>query len=220
MRYRLIILDFDGTLGDTRQNIVVTLQETLRRKGLPIASEEKCASTIGLILEEAFKVLCPWLSDEQAMDRRNLYRDVFEEYKTIIHPTAFPHVVETMSALKGMGATMVIASSRISRSLNELVRDLDLSPYVDDVLGGDQVAHTKPAPDQVLVLLEKYGVTSETIGEVLVVGDMPFDILMGRGAGVATCGVTYGNATAQELLEAGADYVIDDISGLLEVVED
>ena len=51
--------------------------------------------------------------------------------------------------------------------------------------------------------------------ETLVVGDMPVDIAMGRGAGARTCGVTYGNASRADLAAAGADFIIDDFSQLL-----
>lgn len=44
---------------------------------------------------------------------------------------------------------------------------------------------------------------------------MPFDILMGRGAGAKTCGVTYGNSSREELQVSGADYVIDDFASLM-----
>ena len=54
--------------------------------------------------------------------------------------------------------------------------------------------------------------------EALVVGDMPVDILMGRHAGARTCAVTYGNATREQLTEARADVVIDDMQELLQVV--
>ena len=52
---RLVVFDFDGTLGDTRRNIVLTMQDTLRRLGLPLAGEEECAATIGLPLPECFR---------------------------------------------------------------------------------------------------------------------------------------------------------------------
>ena len=51
---RHIIFDFDGTLGDTRHNIVVTLQATMRDLGLEVRSVEECVSTIGLTLEDSF----------------------------------------------------------------------------------------------------------------------------------------------------------------------
>ena len=53
--------------------------------------------------------------------------------------------------------------------------------------------------------------------ETLVVGDMNVDILMGKRAGTATCGVTYGNGSVAELEEAGADYIISDFSVLADV---
>jgi phosphoglycolate phosphatase-like HAD superfamily hydrolase len=54
-------------------------------------------------------------------------------------------------------------------------------------------------------------------GETLVVGDMPVDIQMGRGAGACTCGVTYGNASRAALAAAGADLIIDDFSQMLTI---
>ena len=51
--------------------------------------------------------------------------------------------------------------------------------------------------------------------ETLVVGDMPVDIQMGKGAGAHTCAVTYGNASRAELAAAGADLIIDDFSQML-----
>ncbi|MBP5521814.1 MAG: HAD hydrolase-like protein, partial [Bacteroidales bacterium] len=50
------------------------------------------------------------------------------------------------------------------------------------------------------------------------VGDMPVDILMGRRAGVLTCGVSYGNSSREALLEAGADYLIDDFPSLINIL--
>ena len=48
MNIRLIIFDFDGTLGDTRHNIVLTMQQTMVELHLPVADEAACAATIGL----------------------------------------------------------------------------------------------------------------------------------------------------------------------------
>ena len=53
---RLIIFDFDGTLGDTRATIIATMQDTLREKGLPEPSEQEIGATIGVPLEEGFRM--------------------------------------------------------------------------------------------------------------------------------------------------------------------
>lgn len=54
--------------------------------------------------------------------------------------------------------------------------------------------------------------------EAIVVGDMPVDILMAHNAGIRAVGVTYGNATREELIAASADHVIDDIRELLAII--
>ena len=61
-------------------------------------------------------------------------------------------------------------------------------------------------------MLELTGCKAE---EALMVGDASYDILMGRAAGCHTCGVTYGNQTAAQLRDAGADYLIDNFQELL-----
>ena len=50
--------------------------------------------------------------------------------------------------------------------------------------------------------------------ETLVVGDMPVDVLMGKGAGTHTCAVTYGNASRAQLEEAESDFIINDMAEL------
>ena len=56
---RLIIFDFDGTLGDTRRNIVTTMQMTIRELGLAGRTDNECASKIGLPLDGCFAALYP-----------------------------------------------------------------------------------------------------------------------------------------------------------------
>ena len=86
---------------------------------------------------------------------------------------------------------------------------MDIAPYVSYVLGADNVTHAKPHPEPVLKTMAEMGFGA---GETLVVGDMPVDILMGKGAGARTCAVTYGNATREELEAAGADVIIDSLN--------
>ena len=66
MSIRLVIFDFDGTMADTRHNIVITMQRVMRELGMPVADEETCASTIGLPLKDCFRQIFPELTDEGA----------------------------------------------------------------------------------------------------------------------------------------------------------
>ena len=95
----LIIFDFDGTLGDTRRNIVTTMQMTIAELHLPNRSEEECAATIGLPLAECFRTLFPDIQEELIPQCAETYRRFFTENLKAIQPEAFPGVVETLSVL-------------------------------------------------------------------------------------------------------------------------
>ena len=212
---KLIIFDFDGTLADTKENIILTFQMTMKELGVEIKSRQECAATIGLTLEDAFKVLYPGMAAEKYILLRDTYRRIFKENRKILVPGLFPEVMETLEELRRRGYLMSIASSRLSPSLHSFLEDMKIAHLFEYAVGGDNVEHPKPAPDAVLQILRHYNLSAE---EAFVVGDMPFDINMATNAGVKSCGVTWGNADAAQLKESGANYIIDKMSQLLEIL--
>ena len=212
----LIIFDFDGTLGDTRRNIVTTMQMTIAELHLPNRSEEECAATIGLPLAECFRTLFPDIQDELIPRCAETYRRFFNENLKTIQPEAFPGVVETLSVLHQIGFTLTIASSRSRNSLTELTQNMGIANYISYILGADDVKEAKPKPEPVLKTLADMHYDAS---QALVVGDMAVDIQMGANAGTMTCGVTWGNGTRDELVQAGADYIIDNIGELIGLVK-
>ena len=212
---KLVIFDFDGTLADTKENIILTFQMTMKELGVEIKSRQECAATIGLTLEDAFKVLYPGMAAEKYILLRDTYRRIFKENRKILVPGLFPEVMETLEELRRMGYLMSIASSRQSPSLHSFLEDMKIAHLFEYAVGGDNVEHPKPAPDAVLQILRHYNLSAE---EAFVVGDMPFDINMATNAGVKSCGVTWGNADAAQLKESGANYIIDKMSQLLEIL--
>ena len=212
---KLIIFDFDGTLGDTRQNIIITMQRTMRMVGLPVKSDAECAATIGLTLEDGFKSLYPDM-DKQMADRCvDAYRDIFMESVEELIPQLFPGVADTLARLDAMGIKMSVASSRQSQSLLLFLEHMGVLGYFPYVLGADNVLKHKPDPEPVLKTLRELDYAPS---DVIVVGDMPVDVAMAHGADVRAIAVTFGNATREELVESGADYIIDDFTKILDIV--
>ena len=208
---KLIIFDFDGTLGDTRQNIIITMQRTMQRVGLPVKSDEECASTIGLTLEDSFKKMYPDVGEDMAVRCVDAYREIFMESVEELVPELFPGVAETLAHLDRMGVKMSIASSRQSQSLLLFLERMGVAQYFPYVLGSDNVVKHKPDPEPVLKTLRELDYSPS---DVIVVGDMPVDVAMAHGADVCAIAVTFGNATREELVEANADYIIDDFRGI------
>ena len=201
---RLVIFDFDGTLGDSQKLITDTMLATIERLNLPKRSREECARTIGLPLKECFSSIIP-MSDEQAEECAKVYSEIFNVKNVPGVVKAFPGVVETLERLSLQGILMSIASSRSHRTLAKLMDELDLSKYITYLIAADDVVDKKPAAESVLKTLSHFNVEAH---ETLVVGDTEFDILMGRNAGTHTCGVTYGNGSRESLEAAGAEWIV------------
>lgn len=211
-RIKLVILDFDGTLGDTTALIVRTTQAAIKELGLPARSDEECASMIGLRLVEIPPVLFPGLDIDCDLYAAT-YRRLFHEFDTDGAVKLYPNVIETLKALDRQGIILTIASSRSRNTLIRYVENLGLSDIIRYVLGADDVKEGKPHPEGIYKTLEKFDIPA---GQTMMVGDTIFDIEMGLNAGTRTCGVTYGNGSRASL--AKADRLIDDFSGLLEIV--
>ena len=209
---KIIILDFDGTLGDTAAVIIRTMHATIEELGLPSRTDEECAAMIGLRLTEIPQVLFKGCEVDGELYAQT-YRRLFHIYNVDGAVELYPNVPETLAELKRRGMILTIASSRSNASLMDYVESLNLGSIITYILGADDVKDGKPHPEAVNRTLEHFGFQPE---EAIVVGDTVFDIQMGANAGTRTCGVTYGNGSRESLSDA--TWIIDDFGQLLELV--
>lgn len=214
MEHKLIIFDFDGTLADTAPTILATYSATIRHLGLPDKSEAEMLATIGLPLRECYRKLFPESSEEFLDKCTGIHLANFERNKKAFVPVLYPGVKDTLARLHEMGYSLSIASSRSHDSLIDLCQTLGIYYYFVYVLSGDDVERAKPDPFPVLKTLHELNFESD---ETVVVGDMPVDILMGKSAGCKTIGVDYGNASRQELIDAGASAIASSFSDILKL---
>lgn len=211
MKYRNIIFDFDGTLADTAAMIIETMRRTIKTLQLPEKSDEECKAMIGYRLEEIPSILWPDIPDVAPL-YVTAYREIFNAIKDSFKVRLYPYVFDTLAELNRRGTRMAVASSRSRASLQEYCAEFNIGDCFSMLVGGGDVKNGKPAPDPVNLILSTQGWNKD---ETLVVGDMNVDILMGNAAGAATCGVTYGNGSIEQLKDAGADYIISIFSELI-----
>ena len=209
-----IILDFDGTIADTKNSIIQTVRATLKELGLPEADDDNVKSTIGLPITDMFvnaaHIHDNALLEEAIQTYRKKYNDI--SLKTV---QLFPHVEETLRALHHKQITITIASSKGKDALLNLLATLNISNYISLVFGEQDVKNKKPAPDMALRIIEQ---THSNPQNTLVVGDTIYDVAMGQGAKCRTCGVTYGIHTREQLETQKADYIIDDFKEVLNLL--
>ena len=208
---KIVILDFDGTIADTRPVILNTFHRTLDAMNLPQHSDDEIAATIGLPLLKAFPTLEP-MNEEMAAICTATYRRIFEDVNAEIGVPMFPHVADTLRQMHDKGCILTIATSRGYKSAAEFIKNFHLDDIITFIIAAEDVKHAKPDAEPVEKTLKHYGLKPE---DAVVIGDTHFDILMGRNAGCATIGVTYGNGSRESLVEAGADYVVDDFAETL-----
>lgn len=215
MNTKLIIFDFDGTLCDTRRNIIIAFRATMERLGLDMRDEPTCGATIGLTLHDGFRSMYPQMDDAAIERCVDTYRQIFAERRKELMPDLFPEVKSTLEELHRRGHRLTIASSRLTDSLMLFMRHHNIDNLFDYVVGSDSVVNHKPHPEPTIKTLEALRIKPS---EAVVVGDMPVDVLMAHNAGVRAIAVSYGNATRMELDEARAEAIIDNIAELLDIV--
>ena len=205
---KIIIFDFDGTIADTNKCIIETFQQSLAEMSYPTLDDDSISQLIGLPLTQMYARLLH-TDDKQLIDTAvRTYRRLFTaiSQRTV---TLFPHVADTLRHIHQAGITTAIATSRGRDSLHMLLRVHDIAQYIDTDCCEEDVVNKKPAPDMVERILQA---TAHRPEDALVVGDTWYDIQMGRDAGCATCGVTWGNHSRSLLIEHGADHIIDDFA--------
>lgn len=211
---RLIILDFDGTLGDTQSLIVRTMQQTIKELQLPERTDAECSAMIGLPLKQTFTELIP-MTDEEGDRCAATYRRLFlQNNKPGVVPL-FPGVYDTLRLLHERGHVLTVASSRLRESLEGYLRDFKIKELISYIVSASDTNHAKPEPDMVLMTLKALGFNA---ADAVVVGDTEYDVRMAHAAGVEAVGVTYGNGKRADMLRVGAEHIIDSFAQLVDIV--
>lgn len=208
-----VIFDFDGTIADTSEGIVLTELETFRLMGITAPSRKAITDAIGLPLEQSLR-MATGMDENTAREAATIYRSIFNEVATP-HITLFPGVMETLDCFDREGIVMAIATSRGTDSLGGIIDAFDIRKHFSMILTAGNGLAPKPSPEMVLNILGQLGISPE---ETIVVGDTTFDLQMGQGAGCRVCGVSYGNHSREKLSSVKPDFIIDSFSGLRDIV--
>jgi phosphoglycolate phosphatase len=206
-----VIFDFDGTLADTREAVVSTVEQTLDQLCLTRLSRTTISELMGLPLIETFRVA--GVPETSLHDAVHFYRGRFFDNAERI--ALFAQVGSALRAIAEAGLPMAIASSRGRASLLTLLARLGIDGLFCAVLGDEDAVRKKPAPDLVLALAQCMNVAPS---QLLVVGDTVYDIEMGRAAGAHTCAVTHGSHDAERLRSAQPTWLVDSFEALQSLV--
>lgn len=178
-KIRLILLDFDGTLVDTRRANALAYVRTLHEAGIEI-SEQK-------YVEKYFGVRCPEFMRSLGVDDPE-QADRLRRRKIELYPQYFSTVKlneplwELCQAMRKTGVKVWIVSTGHIDNISNVMHYLRLDDGIDGILSSDDVENPKPAPDCFLRAMEIVGVTPE---ESLIFEDSAVGLEAARRSGAA-----------------------------------
>ena len=213
---RAVVFDLDGTLADS----VTLIEESMVSSLTPHLDDIDrgvVRSYIGQPLEIALSDMTGFpLDDERIAQMREHYRlSYFPGVEAAGEELLLPGVIEMLTELRQRGYAIAVVTAKRTDSAEHLLDSIGIRDLVDVLVGTDQVANGKPAPDSALLAMEKLGAD---VGQTWYVGDATSDMVMALAAGMRPMGVTTGVATASELAGAGALAVAEDASHIVELV--
>ena len=186
LNFDLIAFDWDGTLFDSTQIIVRSIQLAVADVGGTVPSNEAASYVIGLGLMEALAHAAPDVPQARYPELGKRYRHHYAVHQNDI--TLFEGVVPLLNDLKERGHLLTVATGKSRRGLDEALQAVELKGCFDSSRTADETAG-KPHPRMLHELMSEFGVKPE---RTLMVGDTTHDLQMALNAGCASVGVSYG----------------------------
>lgn len=209
-KIRLLIFDLDGTLIDSRLDLVHSVNATLRHMKRPELPDDVIASYVG----DGAPALIGRALGKEASDQKlvrsglEYFLAYYREHK-LDHTHVYEGIGEALASMQnshnGLPRKMAVLSNKPVNPSRAIVEALGLGKFFPLVYGGNSFATKKPDPEGAQTILRETGSEPH---ETLIVGDSGVDVLTGRNAGTWTCGVNYGFAP-HTLRDAAPDVLVD-----------
>jgi len=186
LNFDLIAFDWDGTLFDSTQIIVRSIQLAVADVGGTVPSNEAASYVIGLGLMQALAHAAPDVPEARYPELGLRYRHHYALHQNDI--TLFEGVLQLLLDLKERGHLLAVATGKSRRGLDEALQAVELKGCFDSSRTADETAG-KPHPRMLHELMSEFGVKPE---RSLMIGDTTHDLQMALNAGCASAGVSYG----------------------------
>lgn len=210
-----VLFDFDGTIMDTNNVILMSWQHTFRTLENREEDESKLTATFGEPLEYTLERFFPDVPVEESIEvYRSYQRKNFSDLIAL-----FPGMKELVIECKARGYKTGLVTSRLKRTAMEGLEKFDLTKHFDVIVTPEDTDKHKPDPEPVNIALEKLGSQPEN---AVMLGDTLFDIQCSHNAGIGAVLVSWSLAlagkTREDLGEDAPDHIIEKPEELFEII--
>lgn len=218
---RLLLFDLDGTLVDTLPFIIRCYREAVAPLVTRLPSDEEIVATFGPAEPECIARFLRRCEREHCLHRPLVPEDYvhcaerfFEGYEQGYKSGAvdlYPGMRNVLVTATQRGWFRGIFTGKSRRTTEGTLKHLHLLEHFDVLISADDVSHSKPAPDGVILAAECVQVP---LGDVCVVGDSPADVEAGKAAGSSTIATLWGSFDREKTRRASADLVRETVADL------
>lgn len=211
---KAIIFDFDYTLGDSTNGIVLSINYALEKLGYALPPIEDIKKTIGLSLTETYFALASNDNSEEAGQFNRLFKEKADSVM-VANTELYAGVKTVLQNLKAKGYKLAIVTTKFHYRIEQILNKFDANDWIDIIVGADDVKIEKPNPEGLLWAIKYLGVRNE---EVLYVGDSLVDAKTAENAKVEFAAVLTGTTTRDDFRNYRSVYVGKDISDVYQYI--
>ena len=211
---KAILFDLDGTLIDSSEGITKSAQYALAHYGIIENDLSKFYKFIGPPLVASFKKYYDF-PEEQAVEAVAVYRERYNKIG-LFECSLYPGVRECIEKLKAQGYLIGMASSKPEVSCRRILEHFGILELFDDVVGATFDGRIDTKEEVLNEVMRRWSDVPKD--EMCLIGDTMFDVEGANQVGIRTVAVNFGFGNVQEMVEAGAVAVCDDMGELPEIV--
>lgn len=212
--YNYLLFDLDGTLTESAPGIMNSARYALAQYGITDVPDSTLRKFIGPPLMDSFQDFFGF-SPDKAREAMKKYREYFGE-KGLFENSVYDGIRETLTALKGQGKHLFVATSKPEIYTNRILEKFDLMHFFEFV-GGADVEETRSEKAKIIAyVIQNAGLEKERQnGSLLMIGDRKHDIIGAHKNNIPCCACLWGYGSHEEFNENGADFVIEKPENLL-----
>lgn len=210
----LVIFDLDGTLVDSKLDLVHSVNAARALMNLGPISEELVSSYVGNGVPVLMRRALGPEASEADVERALKYFLAYYREHMLDNTRPYPGVREALERLHSASIRMAVLTNKPVRFSRSMVEGLGLKDHFFQVYGGNSFEQKKPDPVGIETLLSESGAARE---RTIMVGDSGVDVETARNAGVTSCGVSYG-LQPETFREYPPDLLIDNMLELADYV--
>ena len=215
---KLAVFDCDGTLVDGQADVCWSMRRAFERADLPAPDDNLVRRMVGLSLGVAVRELAPQLDDGKQRDVVEFYKSSFRARREegLLDEPLYDGIADLLHALHADGWSLAVATGKSDRGLQACLAAHGLSDLFISLQTADRHP-SKPHPAMLEAALFEAATEAD---KAVMIGDTTFDIEMGRAANVASIGVAWGYHPPEELVNAGAAAIAQDVTQLGQMLKE